>query len=163
MLYLQSLFNTTHCQINIGTNCIIVENFSLLKLLLPYTNKVLIKIQFHFQCFLISLLYLATIIFILFFFAGTQDEAINTYEIWDQPFSYKCGHELTMCSYDVHNILLSITLAIFVAATQFKDADHVEMTQNRHKIVDDMTPQLKVGFIQLGRMEEHITYIWGRN
>ena len=59
-----------------------------------------------------------------------------------------------MCSYDGDNI----TLAIFIAATQFKDANHVELPKDGHMRVDDITTQLTVQFIWLGRMEEHITY-----
>ena len=58
-----------------------------------------------------------------------------------------------MSSYHVHNILLSITLAISVDAKQFKDA---KMTIDGYMTVDEISSQLMVGFIQLGRMEEHI-------
>ena len=58
-----------------------------------------------------------------------------------------------MSSYDVRSILLSITLAISVAAKQFKDA---KMTIDGYMTVDEISSQLMVGFIQLGRMEEHI-------
>ena len=42
-------------------------------------------------------------------------------------------------SYDVHNILLSITLIISVAAKWFKDAEHVEMTIDGQMTIDEIS------------------------
>ena len=64
-----------------------------------------------------------------FLFVDTQDEATNAYDIdvitiW----GLNAVTNFDMSSYDVHNILLSTTLVIFVVAKRFKDVEHAEMT-----------------------------------
>ena len=98
----------------------------------------MIEIWFHFQCFLVSLLCFKILFFHLF--AGTQGEAVNAYDI--DVITIRGLNAVTnfdVSSYDVHNILLNITLTIFVAAKRFKDAEHVEMTIDGHMTVDEIS------------------------
>ncbi|RVW40885.1 Twinkle-like protein, chloroplastic/mitochondrial [Vitis vinifera] len=71
---------------------------------------------------------------------GTQGEAVNAYDI--DVITIRGLNVVTnfdVSSYDVHNILLSITLTIFVAAKRFKDAEHVEMTIDGQMTVDEIS------------------------
>ena len=56
-------------------------------------------------------------------------------------------------SYDVHYILVSITFCIFVVAKRLKVVEHAQMTIDGQRTNDEMSSQLTVGIIQLGRME----------
>lgn len=70
----------------------------------------------------------------------TQGEAVNAYDI--DIITIRGLNAVTnfdVSSYDVHNILLSITLTFFVAAKRFKDAEHVEMTIDGQMTVDEIS------------------------
>ena len=86
-----------------------------------------------------------------FFFAGTQEEAAEAYDIAAIKFrGLNAVTNFDMSRYDVNSILESSTLPIGGAAKRLKDAEQAEMTIDGQRTDDEMSSQLTDGINNYG-------------